>query len=348
MFAPSLADLQSKIGTAANVPASESTEIYLLGTRDALNLKVRNDTLELKRLDQTDENGLELWRPEGKERFPISAESVAKLLAPFRLNFTFQGAIPVEAFLSHVAAAVELQVIDVKKSRRSFSYRGCLAEFTEVTANGRTRQSFCLESEDREVLLAALKDLNLPPKANVNFPRGLKQEFGLSEGPREPGTGGKFEIERKFLVDMSKWRPSEQGTAYRQGYLSSAKERVVRVRIAGNKGFLTIKGPAVGITRSEFEYAIPVDDASFMLEHLCERPIIEKTRFRERVGHTDWEIDVFHGDNEGLVVAEVELASSTEAFDKPDWVTRDVSDDPRYFNNNLIVHPYKTWPSTTQ
>ena len=100
MFAPSLADLQSKIGTAANVPASESTEIYLLGTRNDLNIKVRNDTLELKRLDQTDENGLELWRPEGKERFPVSTESAAKLLAPFRRNFTFQGAITVEAFLS--------------------------------------------------------------------------------------------------------------------------------------------------------------------------------------------------------------------------------------------------------
>ena len=99
MFAPSLADLQSKIGTAVNVPASESTEVYLLGTRNDLNLKVRKDTLELKHLDQTDENGLELWRPEGKERFPISAESVAKLLAPFRLDFTFQGAITVEAFL---------------------------------------------------------------------------------------------------------------------------------------------------------------------------------------------------------------------------------------------------------
>lgn len=142
MFAPSPADLQSKIGTAANVPASESTEIYLLGTRNDLNLKVRNDTLDLKRLDQTDENGLELWRPEGKERFPISAESVAKLLAPFRLNFTFQGAITVEAFLARVATTSELQVIDVKKSRRSFSYRGCLAEFTEVTANGRLGKAF--------------------------------------------------------------------------------------------------------------------------------------------------------------------------------------------------------------
>ena len=183
MFAPSLADLQSKIGTAVNVPASESTEVYLLGTRNDLNLKVRKDTLELKHLDQTDENGLELWRPEGKERFPISAESVAKLLAPFRLDFTFQGAITVEAFLARVAAASKLQVVDVKKSRRNFSYRGCLAEFTEVTANGRVRQSFCLESEDREVLLAALKDLNLAPKGNVNFSRGLKQEFGTLRGP---------------------------------------------------------------------------------------------------------------------------------------------------------------------
>jgi exopolyphosphatase/guanosine-5'-triphosphate,3'-diphosphate pyrophosphatase len=183
MFALSMVDLESKIGAAANVSVFDSSEVYLLGARDDLNVKVRNGTLDLKRLDQTDENGLELWRPAGKERFPVSAEGAAKLLAPFGLNFTFQGAIAVEAFLSH-AVASGLQIIDVKKSRRSFSYRGCLAEFSEIAANGRTRQSFCIESEDREVLLAALKDLNLPPKANVNFPRGLKQEFGLSEAHR--------------------------------------------------------------------------------------------------------------------------------------------------------------------
>jgi adenylate cyclase len=154
----------------------------------------------------------------------------------------------------------------------------------------------------------------------------------------------KVEIERKFLVDTSKWRPSVPGIEFRQGYLSSVRHRVVRVRIAGNKGWLTIKGLSVGITRNEFEYEIPVTDASVLLENLCERPIIAKTRYREQVGDRVWEVDVFHGDNEGLVVAEIELGSEDERFDKPEWATRDVSDDPRYFNNNLIAKPYKDWP----
>ncbi|MGE5526053.1 MAG: CYTH domain-containing protein [Rhodospirillaceae bacterium] len=150
------------------------------------------------------------------------------------------------------------------------------------------------------------------------------------------------EIERKFLVDAQLWRPAGKGVDFRQGYLSSAKERVVRVRLAAGHAFLTIKGATRGVTRSEFEYEIPVEDAVQLLE-LCERPLIEKTRYTERHGDHDWEIDVFRGDNDGLVLAEVELAGEHEVFLRPAWLGAEVSHDARYYNANLIKHPYTSW-----
>ena len=151
------------------------------------------------------------------------------------------------------------------------------------------------------------------------------------------------EIERKFLVDTTKWKPQGEGTHFKQGYLNSQKERVVRVRIEGDRARLTIKGASAGITRSEFEYAIPVEDAQALLDSLCEQPLIDKHRHKEIHGGKTWEIDVFHGDNEGLVVAEIELAAEDEAFDAPAWVLHEVSSDPRYFNSNLLRHPFKDW-----
>ena len=118
------------------------------------------------------------------------------------------------------------------------------------------------------------------------------------------------EIERKYLVAGAAWKAVATGTLTRQGYLSSVKERTVRVRIAGGKGFLTIKGVNKGVTRTEFEYPIPTDDAAAMLDGLCERPLIEKTRFVVPVGGYTWEVDEFHGENDGLVVAEVEVRSA--------------------------------------
>jgi CYTH domain-containing protein len=151
------------------------------------------------------------------------------------------------------------------------------------------------------------------------------------------------ETERKFLVDTALWRPEGPGVLYRQGYLSSVAERAVRVRLAGDQGFLTIKGETTGITRLEFEYPIPREDAAMMLDRLCERPLIEKTRHRETFAGRLWEIDVFHGDNDGLVLAEVEISSAKDAVALPPWAVAEVSDDPRYFNNNLVAHPYRTW-----
>lgn len=151
------------------------------------------------------------------------------------------------------------------------------------------------------------------------------------------------EIERKFLLEGDDWRRLAEGKLYRQGYLSSVKERTVRVRTIGQKGFLTIKGITVGATRAEYEYEIPLDDCNAMLDDLAEKPIIEKKRYVVAFGGLNWEIDEFFGENAGLVVAEVELGSEDQAFDKPSWVGEEVTGDPRYFNSNLIAHPYSTW-----
>lgn len=151
------------------------------------------------------------------------------------------------------------------------------------------------------------------------------------------------EIERKFLIDPARWTPQGEGTLLRQGYLSSAKECVVRVRLAGDEAFLTVKGVTEGVSRLEFEYAIPRVDAEALLAQLCAPPLVEKTRHLEEVAGKLWEIDVFHGDNDGLIVAEIELASEDEAFEAPEWVVAEVSDDPRYYNSNLALNPFKNW-----
>jgi adenylate cyclase len=152
-----------------------------------------------------------------------------------------------------------------------------------------------------------------------------------------------IEIERKFLLQGDAWRPLAPGTRYRQGYLNSAKERTVRIRTAGDAAFLTIKGIAVGATRAEYEYAIPLADGNEMLDTLAEKPLIEKMRYRIERGDVTWEIDEFLGENQGLVVAEVELRSEDQPFDKPDWVGDEVTGDPRYFNSSLVAHPYTLW-----
>lgn len=151
------------------------------------------------------------------------------------------------------------------------------------------------------------------------------------------------EIERKFLITGNAWRALAEGTAYRQGYLSTVKERTVRVRTIDDKGFLTIKGITVGATRAEYEYEIPAADANEMLDDLCEQPIIEKNRYKVPLDGFVWEIDEFGGVNDGLLVAEIELESEDQAFTKPDWIGEEVTGDPRYFNSNLIANPYTTW-----
>ena len=149
------------------------------------------------------------------------------------------------------------------------------------------------------------------------------------------------EIERKFLIKNDAWR-KVRGIKYRQGYLSSVKERTVRVRTTEEKGYLTIKGIAVGATRMEFEYEIPRKDAEILLD-ICEQPLIEKNRYIMEHGGFVWEVDEFFGENSGLIIAEVELASEDQEFPRPDWVGEEVTEDPRYFNSNLGKNPYTHW-----
>lgn len=155
------------------------------------------------------------------------------------------------------------------------------------------------------------------------------------------------EIERKFLVTRDDW-PRENGARYRQGYLNSDKARSVRVRVGKGKGYLTIKGETRGATRQEFEYEIPVAEADALLDGLCERPLIEKVRYEVVYGGLTWEVDEFYGDNEGLVIAEVELTSEEQMFEKPDWVGQEVTGDARYYNVNLAKWPYKAWGGSRQ
>jgi CYTH domain-containing protein len=150
------------------------------------------------------------------------------------------------------------------------------------------------------------------------------------------------EIERKFLVADDSWRDGTAGVRIAQGYLSQDPDRTVRVRLAGENAWLTIKGRTEGITRAEFEYAIPADDAQELLG-LCLPSVIDKTRHEVSFGGHLWEIDVFHGDNEGLVIAEVELADESISPELPPWVGAEVSSDARYFNSCLAAQPYARW-----
>ena len=151
------------------------------------------------------------------------------------------------------------------------------------------------------------------------------------------------ERELKFLVVSNEWKQSSQGNRYLQGYLSADKNRTVRVRIVEDSAFLTIKGLKVGDTAPEYEYLIPVEDANEMLKTLCLNHPIEKTRYRVPHGDLIWEVDEFHGKNQGLVLAEIELQPGQEVNDKPEWVGEEVTKDPRYFNSSLAQNPYTTW-----
>ena len=154
-----------------------------------------------------------------------------------------------------------------------------------------------------------------------------------------------IEIERKFLVtseDFKKEAFAQNRIA--QGYLSSVPDRTVRVRIKGDKGFLTIKGASneSGMSRFEWEKEIPIDEAQKLL-NLCEKGVIDKTRFEVKIGHHTFEVDEFYGENQGLIVAEVELNSENEKFEKPKWLGKEVTNDNRYYNSNLSKNPFITW-----
>jgi len=155
-----------------------------------------------------------------------------------------------------------------------------------------------------------------------------------------------IEIERKFLGTSSDWR-SLAPVYFCQGYLNRDKHRTVRIRIAGDRGILTVKGLTIGASRPEFEYEIPLDDAQEMLK-LCDGPLVEKNRHIVQHAERTWEVDEFLGDNKGLVVAEVELASEDQTLDVPSWVGAEITNDSRYFNSNLSINPYKQWANRSE
>ena len=152
-----------------------------------------------------------------------------------------------------------------------------------------------------------------------------------------------IEIERKFLVKERPFAMAKRSLKINQGYILNEKRKVIRVREKGYDYFLTIKGNNIGISRLEYDFPISKDDAKELIIHFCKTTLIEKTRhYVEHKGHT-WEVDEFHGTNDGLIVAEIELESEDEKFEIPNWIGQEVTQDERYYNMNLAVHPYTSW-----
>ena len=152
------------------------------------------------------------------------------------------------------------------------------------------------------------------------------------------------EIERKFLVIADSWRDDvEKEINIVQGYLANTERGSVRIRLSGDKANLNIKSMTLGVSRSEFDYPIPVDEAQTMLDNLCMRPLIEKVRHLVRYGEHLWEIDEFSGENKGLIVAEIELKAVDEQFNPPPWLGKEVSNEVKYYNVCLIENPYSKW-----
>lgn len=151
------------------------------------------------------------------------------------------------------------------------------------------------------------------------------------------------EIERKFLVRQDKLSLPDNGVRITQGYIDTVSNTAVRVRLKGDKAFLTLKGENTGMTRLEFEYAIPVEDAQTMIDAFCAGSTVDKTRYEIPQGQHVWEVDIFYGANDGLVVAEIELQSESDSFERPEWLAEEVTEDARYYNVNLLKNPFSSW-----
>lgn len=152
------------------------------------------------------------------------------------------------------------------------------------------------------------------------------------------------EIERKYLVVGDAWQTQVSGHCeMKQGYLAGSEKASIRIRVEGGHANINIKSATLDITRKEYEIPMDIKDAEEILSEMCDQPLIEKTRYYIPLGEHEWEVDVFHGDNAGLVVAEIELQDKNESFEKPTWLGREVSDDKRYYNVCLVKHPYKNW-----
>jgi adenylate cyclase len=151
------------------------------------------------------------------------------------------------------------------------------------------------------------------------------------------------EIERKFLVKGDQWKAGAKAVAIKQGYIFTAERKSVRVRVKGDQGYITIKAAKSGFTAAEFEYEIPLADAEELLLNICEQPVLDKIRYLVAHQGLTWEVDVFGGANEGLIVAEIELQSEDQSFARPDWIDQEVTGDDRYFNSRLSKRPFRSW-----
>jgi len=153
-----------------------------------------------------------------------------------------------------------------------------------------------------------------------------------------------IEIERKFLLVNNAWRDELKCSfRIRQGYMGEIDKASVRIRVQGDKANINIKSATLSMRRMEYEYEIPLSEAEEMLDQLCKQPQVDKTRYIVERGKHKWEIDEFYGENAGLIVAEIELDDEAEVFEKPPWVGKEVTGDPRYYNVSLIKHPFKSW-----
>ncbi len=152
-----------------------------------------------------------------------------------------------------------------------------------------------------------------------------------------------IEIERKYLVKSDDWKSLATKKYYQQGYLLISKSLTIRVRIIEDKSYITIKGASKGISRSEYEYEIPIKEAEDIIQSLCEKPLIEKYRTKINIDDVIWEVDEFLGENEGLVIAEVELKNEGQKINLPAWIGDEVSGNPKYSNSYLVKHPFKRW-----
>ncbi len=233
-----------------------------------------------------------------------------------------------------------MKAVNVHKKRTGFTINNTIVEIAEVTVDGKVIKTAAVEMEDPELVIKTVCELGVDQFQNINYIRALKNLVGMKYGAFKMGK----EIERKFLVLGEFKHLASKNTRIIQAYLSSIHERTVRVRILGDKGYLTIKGKSndSGTTRFEWEKEISVTEAEELMK-ICEPGVIDKTRFLVVVGQHTFEVDEFYGENNGLIVAEIELSYEEEFFEKPEWLGEEVTGDVKYYNSMLMKNPYSKW-----
>ena len=328
----------------------ESDEIYIISSKnDINNTKIRNGKMDIKTYVQT-VDGLEQWNPLMKGEFPISREVLEKEVFPafmVEMPALTKDTYTYEEFIAMVKANKDLAAVRVHKQRFGYMVNDTICEVGNVLINGAKVVTINSESTEIEDIKKTIADVGLEGVENINYLQAIKRVIGMSDKPLANEESMAQEIEKKFLVKCNCFKDEAfKATRITQGYLSSVPERTVRVRVKGEKGFITIKGigNASGAARFEWEKEIPVDEVKQLLD-IAEPGVIDKTRYlvKNTDGVHTWEVDEFYGDNDGLTVAEVELADENEPFDKPAWLGEEVTGDPKYFNSMLMKNPYKNW-----